>query len=875
VTSAELRQSFLGFFEAKGHIIVPSSPLVPKDDPTLLFTSAGMVQFKKLFSGTVRLPFARACSSQKCLRASDLEEVGKTPKHTTFFEMLGNFSFGDYFKVEAIDWAWEYLIEVLHVEPENLRISVFTGDDEAYSIWRDQVGVPAEKIVKLGEDDNFWGPAGETGACGPCSEIYYDLGEETGCGAPGCVPGCDCNRWIEVWNLVFPEYDQQSDGSRRPLKNRGIDTGLGLERLSMVLQGVDSIFKTDLFRPLISELGEIFSAEARKDQNETDSEETARAMNIIADHVRALTFTISEGVIPANEGRGYLLRRLLRRALRQGHLLLGHHTEPFLYRLVPIVSSTMKDAYPELEERRDEVALIVKTEEERFLATLERGIAIFAKVVGDLKSQKVDRLPGEEIFKLYDTYGFPLDLTRELAEEKGLSLDLEGFDRAMELQKRRAQEKSHFSDVALAQNWEVYREYKSSQFIGYESTVTEARIVQWRKLDETIEMVLDRSPFYPEAGGQASDKGYISASSFKVTIENVQRSNDLIVHIGQLETGALVDEPVRAVVDEARRRAIQRAHTATHLLHHALRDILGKDTRQEGSFVDEDRLRFDFNCRKPLSGEELRKIEESINQRILENHEVEAFKTTRQEASRMGAIALFGEKYGEEVRVVKIGDFSIELCGGIHLDNSSEVGSLKLLREEPVAAGIRRLEALTGKEAYALTVQEEAILKGLSSTLKTPVQDLEERVSKLIEEKRQLEADIYELRSFAVQSLTDELVRGGMEFDGFTLILSKVDLKSVEHLRILADKVREKVRERLLGVLASSIGGRAKFLAFVSDDLKQSYPASSIAKEIAKMVGGGGGGRPTIAEAGGKEPSAIDDTLSRIGLWIRTKIGSQ
>lgn len=874
MNSSELRKSFLEFFKARDHKIVASSPLVPKDDPTLLFTSAGMVQFKPFFSGTVPLTFRRACSCQKCFRARDLDEVGRTPKHNTFFEMLGNFSFGDYFKTEAIDWGWEYFTKILGIEQEKLWVSVFREDEEAYDLWRDHIGLPSKRIIKLGEEDNFWGPAGKTGACGPCSEIYYDLGEEKGCGTPDCAPGCDCDRWIEVWNLVFPQYDQQSDGSRLPLKNRGIDTGLGLERLAMVVQGVDSVFKTDLFNPLISELDRIFFENLGGEKNCTDSEETMRAMNIIADHVRALTFTLSEGVIPTNEGRGYVIRRLLRRALRQGHLLF-RGTEPFLFRLVGVVSSIMGDEYPELIERREEIALLVKAEEEKFLDTLDRGISIFTKVAKELKERKENKLSGEEIFKLYDTYGFPLDLTRELAEEEGLDLDLAGFDRAMELQKKRAQAGSYFSDTTLTKKWRVYQESNSSEFLGYESTETEARILQWRKIDERIEIVLNRTPFYPEAGGQVGDRGYIIAPNFKIGVEDTQRFEDLIVHIGKLKEGSVADEVVRAVVDMERRRAIQRAHTATHLLHHALRNIIGKETRQEGSLVDEDRLRFDFNSFRPLSTQELKKIEQLINQKILEHHPVEVFRTTHEEATRKGAIALFGEKYGEEVRVVRIGDFSMELCGGTHLSNSSEVVLFKLVREEPVAAGVRRLEAFTGREAYRFIIQEESILKSLSATLQTPVQKLKDKVSKLLEEKRQLESDIQQLQSFAVQFLTGKLMKRRIELNNFTLIISKVDLKSVEHLRVLADKIRERVSEKLLGVLASPIEGRAKFLTFVSEDIKESHPASSIAKEIARIIGGGGGGRPTIAEAGGKDPSAIDQTLSEISSWIQAKIGSQ
>ncbi len=514
-------------------------------------------------------------------------------------------------------------------------------------------------------------------------------------------------------------------------------------------------------------------------------------------------------------------------------------------------------------------------EYEKFLDTLERGIGIFAKVAGDLRKRKENRLPGEEVFKLYDTYGFPLDLTRELAEEEGLDLDMDGFERAMKLQKRRAREKSYFFDATLTENWEVYRESRSSEFLGYEYLQTESRILRWRKTDEKTEIVLDRTPFYPEAGGQVGDKGYLVSPGFKVRVEDTQRFQDFIVHVGELKDGSVADEPVKAVVDAERRNAIERAHTATHLLHNTLRNVLGKDTRQEGSLVEEDRLRFDFTCHRPLSTEELKQIEQSVNQKILDRHSVEVFKATHDEAVREGAIALFGEKYGEEVRVVKVGGFSIELCAGTHLSNSSEVGFFKIVKEEPVAAGIRRLEALTGREAHAFVAQKESILNDLSSALKAPVQKLGERASKLLQEKKQLEGDVRELQSLVVQFLTEELIEKALILNGFTLIISRIDLKSVEHLKILADRIRERVDERLLGVLASPIEGRAKFLAFVSNDLKKRHPASSIAKEIARMVEGGGGGRPTIAEAGGKDPEAINDTLTQIGSWIQAKIGCQ
>lgn len=845
----EIRKSFLDFFCERGHTLVQSSPLI-SDDPSLLFTIAGMVQFKKYFSGEVPLPYKRATSCQKCLRLSDVENVGHSVKYHTFLEMLGNFSFGDYFKLEAIKWAWEYLTEISKLKKDKLYISVFKEDDEAYNIWRDEVGVESERIFRLVEEDNFWGPAGTTGACGPSSEIYYDFGEEKSCGKPDCTVGCECDRYVEIWNLVFPQFDQQEDGSRPPLKNRGIDTGLGFERLVTILQDTDSNFKTDLFKPIIEEIERIFGIRYS---------DATTAMDIISDHIRGIVFASSEGVVPSNEGRGYVLRRILRRALRQARIL--NIKEPFLYRLVGVVVDVMREPYPELVEKREQSALLIKSEEERFLSTLDKGINIFEEIADRIKQSGKSVIPGEEVFRLYDTYGFPLDLTKEMASEHGLTVDLNGFESEMTHQKERARAQAKFEETKSG-GWKTYREAEESEFVGYEQISTEANIVKWRMSGEKAELILDRTPFYGEAGGQIGDTGLIYSQSFKLNVEDTKRTDNFTVHIGKVE-GEIKDEKVTVEVDKNRRMAIARSHTSTHILHYALRRVLGTHVKQEGSLVEDERFRFDFTHFNPLSEGELKEIEMIVNEKVVENHRVETEIMPLDRAKKEGAIALFGEKYADSVRVVKTGDFSKELCGGTHLSHTGEVGLFKIVNETAVAAGVRRIEAKCGKEAYLYVRAQEDVLKRMAKETSVPVMQLPERFHKLLTEKKYLEDELKRVEGEAITKIASDLIGKAKKIGEISIVSSKVQVRDMGNVRTIADIVRTKL-EKVVGVLGCENEGRARFLVFVSDNLKEKYNAGAIAKEIAGVVGGKGGGKPTIAEAGGKDVAKIDEALKKI-----------
>jgi alanyl-tRNA synthetase len=647
--SNELRKSFLKFFEKKGHTIVPSMSLIPRDDPSLLFTSAGMVQFKPLWTGAVPLPYRRAASVQKCLRTSDLDNVGRTRRHLTFFEMLGNFSFGDYFKEEAIIWAWEYLTKILAIDASKLSVSVYEDDDEAYDIWHKKVGLNKDIIFRLGEEDNFWGPAGNSGACGPCSEIFYDLGKKFSCGKKTCAPGCDCDRFPEVWNLVFPQFNQTVAGERLPLKNRGVDTGMGFERLASVLQGKDSPFHTDLFFPIIEDIAD------HKKIEYGSSQDIDIAINVLADHTRALVFAIGDGIIPSNEERGYVIRRLLRRAVRLCKNL--GIEDAFLYKLVPKVVDMYREAYPDLAERREEITLVIKSEEERFLATLEKGLVQLEEMTGSRK-----KISGEDAFRLYDTYGFPIELTKEIAKEKGIQVDEQRFMAMLHEAREMSKAKAKFIPKG---EWKVLKQGAGS-FVGYDSSTVETEILRYNEHDHTIELVLETSPFYAEAGGQVGEQGDITGKEYKLDVLDTYWYQGMIVCHCKLSSGKFTPGKVRAHVDMYKRKESARAHTATHLLHAALRETLGEHARQEGSFVEPGRFRFDFTHFKALSDDEINAIETLVNEKILSALPVEKFFTSLDEAKKMGAMAIFGEKYGDRVRVVKISDFSIELCGGIH-----------------------------------------------------------------------------------------------------------------------------------------------------------------------------------------------------------------
>ncbi|UCF71537.1 MAG: alanine--tRNA ligase [candidate division WOR-3 bacterium] len=840
--SAELRKSFLDFFKERDHTIVPSMSLIPRDDPSLLFTSAGMVQFKPLWTGTTALPYRRATSVQKCLRTTDLDNVGRTRRHLTFFEMLGNFSFGDYFKEDAIVWAWEYLTEVLAINKSKLSVSVYTDDDEAYDIWHKKIGLGKDLIVRLGDDHNFWGPAGNSGPCGPCSEIFYDLGKEFSCGKKSCAPGCDCDRFPEIWNLVFPQFNQTVSGERQPLQNRGVDTGMGFERLASVLQRKDSNFQTDLFAPIIDEI-----AEHTKIKHGGDPE-TDIAVNVLADHIRALVFAIGDGIIPSNEERGYVLRRLLRRGVRLCRNL--KIKDSFLYKLVPRVVQIYGPVYHELADRREEITLVIKSEEERFLSTLEKGLIQLEELFN-----KQQTISGEDAFRLYDTYGFPVELTQEIAKERTIKVDEQGFMRMLGEAREISKAKAKFIPKG---EWKVLKDGVGS-FVGYESTDIETTVLRYNVHDHTVELVLAESPFYAEAGGQVGEQGQIEGPSFKLKVIDTYWYQGMIVCHCKLTSGKLTSGSVRAIVDLSKRKESARAHTATHLLHAALRETLGEHARQEGSFVEPGRFRFDFTHFKPLSDDEVNAIEDTVNEKILSAMPVEKFFTSLDEAKKMGAMAIFGEKYGERVRVVRIGDFSIELCGGIHLENTGEIGLFKIVGQESAAAGIRRVEAIVGlhsfeefRKSYA-QIQELNGIFGTDKDLLQKVHDFQSRMHEL--EKANQDNCLRIARVEAAEMLAR------MKKERSHFISQQFADYSSDAMRAIADILRE-TEKGAIGILYQESRGKINYLLFVGPELIDKHPADKLVKDISRIFGGGGGGRPHLAEGGGGDPKKIQKVLT-------------
>ncbi|UCD05433.1 MAG: alanine--tRNA ligase [candidate division WOR-3 bacterium] len=840
--SNELRKSFLKFFKDRDHSIVTSMSLIPRDDPSLLFTSAGMVQFKPLWTGAVELPYRRAASVQKCLRTSDLQNVGRTRRHLTFFEMLGNFSFGDYFKEEAIIWAWEYLTEVLAIEKSKLSVSVYEDDDEAYDIWHKKIGLKKELIFRLGDEHNFWGPAGNSGPCGPCSEIFYDLGEKFACGQKACAPGCDCDRYPEIWNLVFPQFDQTVSGERLPLKNRGVDTGMGFERLASVLQKKDSNFHTDLFAPIIEEI-----VKHTKKKYGTDPE-TDVAINVLADHTRALVFAIGDGIIPSNEERGYVLRRLLRRAVRVSRNLGVE--EAFLYKLVPRTIAEYRVAYPELSERREEITLVIKSEEERFLTTLEKGLIQLEEI---FKAKK--KVTGEDAFRLYDTYGFPVELTTEIARERNITVDEKGFMEMLQEAREMSKAKAKFIPRG---EWKVIKEGVGS-FVGYDKTKVETSVLRYNEYDHTIELVLEESPFYAEAGGQVGDHGNIKGKDFTVAVLDTYWYQGMIVCHCKVDSGKFNPGPVYAEVDLQKRKESARAHTATHLLHAALRKTLGEHARQEGSFVEPGRFRFDFTHFKPLSEDEIAVIENIVNEKVMAALPVEKFSTSLDEAKKMGAMAIFGEKYGERVRVVKIDDFSIELCGGIHLNNTGEIGLFKIVSQESAAAGIRRIEAVVGMQLFSemrkkyMQVHELAQIFGSEKDLIKKVNDFQQRF-------RDLEKMHQENLARLARIETEDLVRK-MKKAGSRVFSIKLDKYPAQTMREAADHIRERSPDSV-GIIYQTVKGKINYLICAGDNINKKYPANRLMKDISKILGGGGGGKNHLAEGGGGDPRKIKEAVA-------------
>lgn len=858
--SDEIRSSFLEFFEKKGHKVLPSASLIP-DDPQLLFTVAGMVPFKPIFWGKVEPVYKRVATCQKCLRTNDIENVGRTPRHHTFFEMLGNFSFGDYFKKEAILWAWEYVTQVLKLEEEKLWVTIYKDDDEAFSIWRDLVGVPEKKIIRMGKDTNFWGPAGPTGPCGPCSEIHYDLGIMEDCPqGVECTPAnCD-KRFLEIWNLVFTEFYQDENGQLHPLPRKNIDTGAGLERIAAVVQGVSSNFETDLFRPIIKREEELFNVRYGQ------SEEKDVSLRVIADHARAVTFLIADGVFPSNEERGYVLRRILRRAVRHG-VLLGA-SKPFLYEICDAVIEKMGRIYPEIEKKRQLIKEVTRAEEERFFKTILQGLEMLDEIV----RQSKEIIDGESLFRLYDTYGFPPDIVIDVAKDKGLKVDLEGFERLMEQQRERS--RATRADVEYAKTVKDYEELarvEKIDFVGYETLVHESTVLMIRRetkvesasAGEKVEVVVRQTPFYAERGGQVSDTGRMEWEDGEGFVEHVFIPTEgIITHVVKVERGTLkVGQKVKLIVDEERRKSTARNHTATHLLHAALRKVLGDHVRQSGSLVAPERLRFDFTHYEALSQEQLKRIEELVNKVILEALPVEIEEKSYKQAVEEGAIALFGEKYGDIVRVVKVPSFSEELCGGTHVSNTGNIGLFKIISETAVSAGVRRIEAVTGLGALEYARRLEGTLETVATTLGTSVDEVPNRVKQMLERIQHLEREVEQLK---MKTLTLQIKQSPFEnlanINFKAVILENVDPSTLRNLSDVAIAGQEKA----IVIVFSVEGEKVNFVVRVTKDLANKISAVELARIGANLLGGGGGGRSDFAQAGGKDPRKIEEIVSQI-----------
>ncbi len=868
--SSEIRRQFLDYFAAKGHTIVPSSPLVPANDPTLLFTNAGMVQFKDVFLGRETRPYVRAASSQRCVRAggkhNDLENVGYTARHHTFFEMLGNFSFGDYFKDLAIEYAWEFLTEVLGIPPEKLWVTVYQDDDEAYDIWANRIGIPSGRLIRIGDNkgakyhsDNFW-QMGDTGPCGPCTEIFYDHGPEVTGGPPGS-PTADGDRYIEIWNVVFMQYDRDEAGVLHPLPKPSVDTGMGLERIAAVMQGVHSNYEIDLFRDLIH-------AAAR----ETGTQDLgSNSLKVIADHIRACAFLIVDGVIPSNEGRGYVLRRIIRRAIRHGYKL--GQKRPFFHRLVEDLARVMGDAYPELPLAAENVAAVLKQEEERFAETLEHGMSVLEAAM-----QSEDRmLDGETVFRLYDTYGFPLDLTADIARERGFNVDFAGFEAAMQQQRERARAASKFT---MGKGLEFKGE--PTEFVGYDTLEQEGRVLALYKGGSQVDaiaageeaiVVLDRTPFYAESGGQVGDVGELACGHGVFRVEDTQKIRaEVFGHKGRLLTGRLaVGDTVSARVDIEARQMAAYHHSATHLLHAALRVVLGKHVTQKGSLVTPERTRFDFSHPQPVTTEELRRIEALVNAEIRRNHRVETRLMKYDAAIEAGAMALFGEKYGDEVRVVSMGDFSTELCGGTHVKRTGDIGLFKIVSESGVAAGIRRIEAVCGPAALAWLQAQEDTLRAVAERLKAQPSEITAKLAQIQEQVRTLEKELDRYKAKLAAAQGEDLVGQAVEVRGVKVLAARIEGADLKALRELADKLRDRLRSCVL-LLATESEGKVQLIAAVTPDLTQRIKAGELVNFVAQQVGGKGGGRPDLAQAGGTRPEALPAALATVATWVDGKL---
>ncbi|KOS24704.1 alanine--tRNA ligase [Bacillus anthracis] len=874
LTGAQIRQMFLDFFQEKGHAVEPSASLVPHEDPSLLWINSGVATLKKYFDGRVIPQNPRITNAQKSIRTNDIENVGKTARHHTFFEMLGNFSIGDYFKEEAITWAWEFLTsdKWIGFDKELLSVTIHPEDEEAFTIWNEKMGVPKERIIRL--EENFW-DIGE-GPSGPNTEIFYDRGEAYGndFSDPELYPGGENERYLEVWNLVFSQFNHNPDGSYTPLPKKNIDTGMGLERMTSIVQDVPTNFDTDLFMPMIGATETISGEKYRNGDLEKDM-----AFKVIADHIRTVTFAVGDGALPSNEGRGYVLRRLLRRAVRYSKKL--NMNRPFMFELVPVVGEVMKDFYPEVLEKKDFIAKVVKNEEERFHETLHDGEAILSEVIAKAKEEKTTVISGVDAFRLYDTYGFPIELTEEYAEEAGMTVDHEGFENEMEKQRERARAARQDVDSMQVQGGVLGEVKVASEFVGYGTVATESNVVALVKngeytdslqVGEEGQLMLDVTPFYAESGGQIADRGCLLADGVKVLVKDVQKApNGQNLHQVVVEEGTLTkDAAVKAIIDTKNRSSVVKNHTATHLLHQALKDVLGTHVNQAGSLVTSERLRFDFSHFGQVQADELEKIDGIVNEKIWESIDVEISQKAIEEAKEMGAMALFGEKYGDVVRVVQVGDYSLELCGGCHVDNTASIGIFKIVAESGIGAGIRRIEAVTGKSAYELMNDQVGLLKEAAGEMKTNPKDILTRVDGLFAEVKQLQKENESLAAKLSPVEGGNLTDSVMTVDGVNVLAAKVNVADMNNLRTMMDDLKNKLESAVV-VLASVNDDKVNILAGVTKDLiSQGYHAGKLVKEVASRCGGGGGGRPDMAQAGGKNPAQVEEALAFVQEYVKS-----
>ncbi|MDN4635206.1 alanine--tRNA ligase [Bacillus altitudinis] len=867
LTSAQVRQMFLDFFKEKGHAVEPSASLVPHDDPTLLWINSGVATLKKYFDGRVVPENPRICNAQKSIRTNDIENVGKTARHHTFFEMLGNFSIGDYFKEEAIEWAWEFLTsdEWIGFDPNLLSVTVHPEDEEAYVLWRDKIGVPEERIIRL--EGNFW-DIGE-GPSGPNTEIFYDRGEAYGddMNDPELYPGGENERYLEVWNLVFSEFNHNPDGTYTPLPKKNIDTGMGLERMVSVIQNVPTNFDTDLFMPIIRAV-ETISGESYGESKEKDT-----AFKVIADHIRTVAFAVSDGALPSNEGRGYVLRRLLRRAVRYAKTI--HIHRPFMYDLVPVVAEIMKDFYPDVQAKEEFIAKVIKNEEERFHETLNEGLAILSEVIKKERDNGSSQISGKDVFKLYDTYGFPVELTEEYAEDENMTVDREGFQLEMEKQRERARNARQDVGSMQVQGGALGDIKAESTFVGYENLTADARIIELLQNGEivteahegeTVQILLDETPFYAESGGQVADKGTLKSAEAIIDIKDVKKApNGQHVHEGVVVSGTVQKGiEVTAEVESALRKGIVKNHTATHLLHQALKDVLGSHVNQAGSLVNENRLRFDFSHFGQVTKEELSQIEKIVNEKIWEGISVAIDLKPIAEAKEMGAMALFGEKYGDIVRVVQVGDYSIELCGGCHVQNTAEIGLFKIASESGIGAGTRRIEAVTGKGAYEELNDQLAILEKAANELKSNTKDVPKRIASLQADLKEVQRENESLLAKLSQAEAGSILEKVIEVGGVNVLTEKVNAKDMNHLRTMVDDLKAKLGSAVI-VLGAVQNGKVNISAGVTKDvIEKGLHAGKLVKQAAEICGGGGGGRPDMAQAGGKQPEKLEEALATV-----------